>query len=125
MDIQPLSFAGAQAPQLQQGEEKQREQQEERIEHIIHDMVTFSKRDVSPRGTITLIVQLKEKEVGEPVTCDPVKEECKQCGLGELKEELEVINGFTFEINPKNLKKFITLLPENVEITVDHPLSFF
>jgi len=85
----------------------------------IRDTFTFSERDISPDGKLVLILQLKER--GDYCS---LKESCESSGLGRCKSDLEIINGFTYEIDPANLPALLKNLPEDVEITVDHPISF-
>ncbi len=85
----------------------------------IRDTFTFSERDISPDGKLVLILQLKEQN-----DCRSLKETCKNSGLGRCTQDLEIINGFTYELDPSNLPALLKSLPENVEITIDHPISF-
>jgi hypothetical protein len=114
MKIKPASLS-RQEPLPNQGEQ-------EGVGECIQDVVTFSSRDLSPQGKLILIIQPAEKE-GD--SCDLLKDTCQKCGIGELKEELEIINGFTYEIDPQHLEKFLKMLPKNVSITVDHPVNCF
>jgi len=118
MEMNPLSIPGARVPQAGSAAGRDHADAQAGLDQC--DTVSFTSRDLSPKGTLTLIIQIKGEDRNSPF-----REECKKCGLGRFKEELEIINGFTFEITPSNLQKFFSLLPENVEISVDRPVSFF
>jgi hypothetical protein len=114
MEIKPTSLPRQEPMPRQEDQEEQGE--------CIQDVVTFTARDLSPQGKLILIIQPAEKKEDR---CDLLKDTCQKCGLGEFKDELEVINGFTYEIDPQHLEKFLKMLPKDVSITVDHPVSFF
>ncbi|MDQ7821637.1 MAG: hypothetical protein RDV48_02450 [Candidatus Eremiobacteraeota bacterium] len=97
------------------GSGRQNEEQEEPV----CDKFSFSEHDLSEEGKITLIIQVKENQ-----SCGAMKEQCKKCGMGRLKEDLEIINGFTVEIDPRDLIEFVKKMPKEAEITVDHHEPF-
>jgi len=92
----------------------------EEKKEIIRDSFSFSEKDLSESGKLTLIIQPKEKR-----SLDEVKNQCEKCGLGSHKEDLEIIDGFTYEIDPSDLTEFLTMLPQDVEVSVDRKVQFF
>lgn len=89
-------------------------------EKAIRDKFSFSQKDLSPDGMLTLIIMPGDSSTGRAL-----KQACCKSGFGRFKEDLDIINGFTYQISPDELIKFIKLLPEDANITIDHPVSFF
>lgn len=111
MEIKPatsasLSFTAAQG-------------ESEESTKAIRDTFTISDRDISPDGKLVLIMQSKGRD-----DYRSLKETCENSGLGRCTSDLEIINGFTYELDPANLTALLKTLPDNVEITVDHSISF-
>lgn len=86
----------------------------------VRDSFAFTRSDLSDNGKLTLIIQRKESR-----SIDEVKKQCEKCGLGSHKNDLEIIDGFTYEIDPSDLTEFLTMLPEDVEVSVDRKVQFF
>jgi hypothetical protein len=92
MEMYPLSHSKMQVPQTGGAANEDPSNGEAKID--ICDTVAFTPRDLSPRGTLTLIIQIKDG--GE---CSPFIEEYKKCGLGQFKEELDVINASPLKLS--------------------------
>lgn len=101
------------------GDMKPPAEKEERAEPI-RDTFAFSEKDLSGDGKLTLIIQS-----GEKLSTRDLKDQCKRCGIGKCKDDLEIVDGFTYEINPDDLPAFLKLLPEDAEVSVDRKVQFF
>lgn len=101
------------------GDMTQPQAKEERAEPI-RDTFAFSEKDLSGDGKLTLIIQS-----GEKLSTRDLKNQCKKSGLGKCKEDLEIVDGFTYEIDPEDLPEFLKTLPEDAEVSVDRKVQFF
>lgn len=86
----------------------------------IQDKCSFTQADLSADGKLTLIIQPKDRN-----STGILREKCDKSGIGRCKDDLSIIDAFTYEVDPSDLPKLLEMISEDVEITVDHQMKFF